>query len=63
MSRLASLASRLVRAGYVLVCSRRCRPADSLPNGTYVTETSECHGEFRTEALHAIGICCEDVDD
>jgi hypothetical protein len=62
MSRPASLASRLVHAEYVLVCNHRCRPADNLPNGTYVTKMSESHQEFCTEALHAIGLFCEDVD-
>jgi hypothetical protein len=63
MSRPASLASRLVHAGYVLVCSRRCSPADNMSIETYVTKMSESHREFCTEALHAIGLCCEDVDD
>src|SRR6266436_5004846 len=63
MSHPTSVASRLVHAGYMLVCSRRRRPADNLPNGTYVTKMSGCHQEFRTEALHAVGLFCENVDD
>jgi hypothetical protein len=63
MSRPASLASRPVHAGYVLVCSRRCRQADNLPIGTYATKMSESHQEFCTEALHAIGLFYEEVYD
>ena len=63
MSHPVSLASRLVHAGYVLVCSRRRRPTDNLPIGTYVTKMSESHQEVLTEASHAIGLFCEDVDD
>src|SRR6266852_8510510 len=63
MSRPASLASRLVHAGYVQAYSHRCRPADTLPIGTYVTKMSESRRNFCTEALHAIGLCREDVDD
>ena len=62
MSRLASLAIRLVHAGYVLVYTRRRMPADNLPIGTYVTKLSDSHREFCTGALHAIGLFCEDVD-
>ena len=62
MSRPASLASRIVQAGYLRVCRCKCSPADNLPTGTYVTEMSESHQEFCIEALHAIGLFCEDVD-
>src|ERR1700679_2867606 len=62
MSRPASMASRLVHAGCVPVCNRRCKPTDNLPIGTYVTKMSESHQGFCTEALHAIGLFCEDVD-
>jgi hypothetical protein len=62
MSRPASLATQLVHAGYVLVYSRRYRLTGNLPIGTYVTNMSEGHQKFCTEALHAIDLFCEDVD-
>ena len=63
MFRLASLAIHLVHAGYLLVCSHRYRLIGSTAIGTYVTKMRESHQEFYTEALHAIVLFCEGLDD
>lgn len=67
MSRPASLASRLVHAGYVLGssvgCCHRCRPPDYLPIGIYITDMSEGRQEFGIGALHPIRSFREVVKD